>query len=214
MHKLYHVIVLDFDGVIVESVEIKDRAFEILFQGFPAHLGAIMQYHRSHNATIRYEKFKFIYEDILGQPYTEAVANRLSNDFSRIVFDQIVRCPLVRGAEDFLDSFCRTVFLYLVSINPKEELQAILRTRQLNGFFTDVYAHPWRKVDALRDILCKNDITVSQAVFVGDSPEDYQAAQMAGIDFIARYSNKSWEGFPVSVYSDLVGVKEHLCRST
>ena len=96
MLKSYHVIVLDFDGVIVESVEIKDRAFEILFQGFPTHLGAIMQYHRSHNATIRYEKFKFIYEDILGQPYTEAGANRLSNDFSRIVFDQI--CPLSAGA--------------------------------------------------------------------------------------------------------------------
>ena len=41
-------IILDFDGTLVESVGIKDAAFEALFSEYPEHLECIMAYHLSH----------------------------------------------------------------------------------------------------------------------------------------------------------------------
>ena len=53
-------IVLDFDGVIVESLGIKTQAFRDLFSDYPQHLGDIMSYHLSHTSILRYIKFEYI----------------------------------------------------------------------------------------------------------------------------------------------------------
>lgn len=205
----YKIIILDFDGVIVESLSIKEQAFEEVFRDFPDKLPEIMEYHRAHNAIIRYEKFRHIYEVILQKPYTAELAERLSKQFSKIVFDQVVHCPYVPGAKEFLDWARQEALLYLVSINPLPELKNILAARKLEHYFSDVYAHPWLKVDAIRDILRKNDLAAQEAVFIGDSPEDFKAGQMAGVAFIARQSDKSWREFKVPVYRDFIEIREH-----
>ena len=99
----FKTIILDFDGTIVESVGIKDQAFRELFRGYPECLDRIMDYHLAHNATIRYDKFQYITENILGQVYTEEAKQRLSGQFSDLVFERIVNCPYVNGARDFLE---------------------------------------------------------------------------------------------------------------
>ncbi len=208
--KNYQAIILDFDGVIVESVGIKDDAFRELFKDFPHHLEAIMKYHLANNATIRYEKFKVIYEEILGLPYTAAVSTQLGLQFSKMIFEKIVVCPFVTGAVEFLDYFSRQSLLYLVSINPSEELKAILSARKIDYYFNEVYAYPWGKADAIREILRRNDFLEKDVVFVGDSPEDLQAAKMVGIDFIGRQAKRSWEGKGCMVLNDLAEVLSYL----
>ena len=141
--KNYQTVILDFDGVVVESVGIKDDAFAELFKDFPGHAAAIMQYHRSNNATIRYEKFRHIYEDILDLLYTAEVSTRLGTQFSQMVFEKIVNCPFVNGAMEFLQEYRQKALLYLVSVNPSQELKAILEARGINQYFSEVYAHPW-----------------------------------------------------------------------
>ena len=69
--------ILDFDGVVVESVGIKDQAFRQLYQDFPQHLDRIMEYHLSHNATIRFEKFRYIAENILRCQFTAEMEAKL-----------------------------------------------------------------------------------------------------------------------------------------
>ncbi|KFI34550.1 hypothetical protein HX99_01395 [Peptococcaceae bacterium SCADC1_2_3] len=39
-------IIFDFDGVIIESAEIKTRAFELLFAGYPDKVKEIIAYHK------------------------------------------------------------------------------------------------------------------------------------------------------------------------
>ncbi len=208
--KNYRAIILDFDGVIVESVGIKDDAFRELFKDFPHHLDAIMKYHFANNATIRYEKFKVIYEEILGLPYTGAISAQLGVEFSKMIFEKIVLCPFVKGAPEFLEQFKGQSLLYLVSINPAQELKAILAARKIDHYFSDVYAHPWGKADAIREILRRNDFLEKDVVFVGDSPEDFQSAKMAGIDFIGRQAKRSWTGKESMILNDLFEVANYL----
>jgi len=91
--KMIKVILLDFDGVIVESVDIKTAAFRELFQQHKNLVDKIVQYHLQNNAISRFIKFKHIYEDILGKKYNEKVEKELGKKFSKIVFQKVVKCP-------------------------------------------------------------------------------------------------------------------------
>ena len=204
------VIILDFDGVIVESVGIKDHAFEVLFADYPQQLNDIVAYHLSHNAVIRFEKFRHITENILRQHYTDERANELQTKYSEFILEKIVRCPLVEGAEDFLNHFSKTTPLFLASVNPASELEEILDKRNLKRFFKKMYAHPWLKKDSILDILKNENKFLSEAVFIGDSLEDLLAARGAGVFFVGRNSGKSFGGADIPVYQNLAEIKQYL----
>jgi len=183
-------IILDFDGTLVESVGIKDAAFEELFKSFPSHLDAIMRYHLDHNAIIRFKKFEYIYKNILKLPYTEKVEKDVSQKFSNLVFNKIVKCPYVSGALKFLKRYHAVIPLHLVSVSPEKELNRILKARNIQHYFKQIYSSKWKKVEAIKDIILKERTLSDKTVFIGDTYEDYLAAKAVGIFFIGRNSGK------------------------
>lgn len=205
-------IILDFDGTLVESVGIKDWAFGSLFEEYPDHLDEIMKYHLSHNATIRFEKFKYITKNILKQKYNEDVETGLSQRFSELVFKKIIECPYVPGAEDFLNYFWGKLPLYLASVSPAEELGGVLNVRSLEKYFKKVYAIPWVKIDAIKDILNNEKISPEEAVYIGDTFEDYEAAKSTNVFFIGRDSNKSFQDADIPIYKNMFEIKTLLCK--
>jgi beta-phosphoglucomutase len=204
------IIILDFDGTLVESVGIKDDAFRALFQSFPDHLSEIMAYHTAHNAVLRFEKFRYITETILGLHYTEADKERLSVAFHELIFDGLTACPEVPGALAFLQYYHRRTPMYLVSKSPDEEFHQIIRARGLFDYFTAIYAGSWDKPDAIRHILAHEKRAPHEAVFIGDTPEDLAAATDANVSFIGRYSGRDFVGGSALVFADMAEVHRHL----
>ena len=204
------VIILDFDGVLVESVGIKDEAFRALFKHETAHLDEIMAYHLANNATIRYEKFRHITEHILKRPYSQEVEKSLCDQFSRLIIDKIVQCPYVEGAVAFLEFFCARVPAYVVSVNPREELERIIEARGLAAFFRRVYADPWKKTDAIRDILDHERVAQDQVVYIGDTYEDYLAAREAGVFFLGRDSQRSFRDADARIFTNMREILDDL----
>ena len=202
------VIILDFDGVIVESVGIKDRAFYELYQEYPDHIDEIMAYHLSQNATIRFKKFRYISENILKCPYTLEDEKRLSDKFADLVLKRIVICPYVPGAIEFLEGFHGRLPMYLVSMSPEAELMRILEQRNLTRYFVNVFSANWQKKDAIEHILQRESVDSTQAVFVGDSYEDYQAARATNVNFVGRDSGKSFKDADVQVKDDLAEIRQ------
>jgi len=207
------VIILDFDGVIVESVGIKDRAFRKLFEAHPAYLDRIMEYHLSHNAIVRFEKFRYITENIIGREYNKKIEKELSVKFSELVFNAIVGCPYVRGATDFLNYFYGRVSIYLASMSPADELDRIVEARNLKKYFKKIYAVPWVKADVIKDIMMKEEAENKEIIFIGDSLEDYQSAQKMNVSFIGRDSKKSFDGAAIPIYKDLFEIKKVLINN-
>lgn len=204
------VIILDFDGTIVESVDIKDKAFLKLFAEYPLKIQEIMDYHLAHNATIRFDKFKHITENILGMPYDKDMEKRLSKKFSQFVFEQIVSAPYVKGAKEFITFFASKVPLYIISMSPHEEFMNIIRAKQLGKYFKNIYTYPWTKKQALSDIIQKEAISSSEAVFIGDTKEDYETAHAAGVSFIGRYSNRPLDNLPIQVFKNLDEIRNFI----
>ena len=203
-------IILDFDGVIVESVDIKHHAFRNLLPEYPEFQEQIMAYHLANNAISRYVKFKYIVENILGQQYDSHYEQRLNERFNSFTREQIIKCPFVPGAPEFLPYFSDKLPLYLVSATPLQELKIILEARQLLPYFKRVYEAPTQKGDIIKEILSKEKFSPDEAIYIGDSREDYEAAREAGVIFAARVSGFNFDNLDVPKFDNLIEIQKFI----
>lgn len=205
------IVILDFDGVVVESNAVKTAAFADVFARFPEHFDRAMEYHRAHVSRSRFEKFDFLVRECLERGDDTLLRQELAEEFSRRTIDRVVACEFVPGAEEFLATFSATTALYLASVTPQEDLDTILSRRQLAAYFRDAYGcPPWNKELAIRDILRREGAAADEAVLVGDSDGDRKAAAATGVAFVARNSGLRFEVAPEYLYPDLHAVARHL----
>ena len=203
-------IILDFDGVIVESVDIKHQAFKNLLPEYPEIQEQIMEYHLANNAISRYIKFKYIVENILEQQYDSHYEQLLKDRFNSYTIEQIIKCPFVPGALELLHYCSNKLPLYLVSATPLHELTIILEGRQLLHYFKGVYDAPTQKGDIIKEILSKENISADEAIYIGDNREDYEAAKEAGVIFVARVSGFDFKNLNVPKFRNLIEIQKFI----
>lgn len=181
-------IILDFDGVILESNALKTEAFASVFARFSEHADAMMAYHHAHVSDTRFAKFRYLVHERLGRPDGDPLVNELADAFARETRRLLATCPFVPGAESFLAMAHARVPLYLASVTPQEELEALLDARTLRQYFARVYGcPPWTKASAIGDILSLLG-GPRNVLFIGDSAGDQRAAALNGVEFMARDS--------------------------
>ncbi len=189
-------IVFDFDGVILESVDIKTRAFEGLFKAYPEHVHNIVQFHLANGGMSRFDKFKYFYREFLNKPLSERELEQLGNRFSELVFEAILRCPFVAGAREFLEKYSARYDLFVASGTPQEEMRTIVVRRGIEQFFQGVYGSPNSKGEIIQSIIERHQYRPSGVVFIGDAMTDYQGALEASTPFIGRVPSGAANPFP------------------
>jgi phosphoglycolate phosphatase-like HAD superfamily hydrolase len=205
------VLVLDFDGVILESNEVKTEAFRDMFARFPDHCEAMMAYHHAHISEPRFAKFDHLLER-LGRSGDATLRAELAAEFSRRTLERMTTVPFVPGAKSFLREITARLPVYLASVTPAEDLETILERRRLRRWFHDVYAcPPWTKPGAVRDVLRREACTPQEAMLVGDSAGDQRAAAETGIGFVARDSGLPFDSpKPSAIFPDLAALTVHI----
>jgi phosphoglycolate phosphatase-like HAD superfamily hydrolase len=189
-------IVFDFDGVILESMDVKTRAFRELFADYPLHQDKIVQYHLENGGISRFEKFRIIYRDILCLPLPENEFERLSREFSQLVLCHVLHCPFVPGALEFLEKYSLKYDLFVASGTPEEELTGIIRERNLSAFFRQAFGSPRKKGPILKHIMTTYNYAPDEMIFVGDSKSDYSAALEVSVPFVGRVPPGEQNPFP------------------
>lgn len=179
-------IIFDFDGVILESSDIKTQAFQELFSDYPEKVREITDYHVFNAGISRYVKFQHIYEEILGKRFSREKELELGESFSRIVLQKILAAPFVPGADEFLRKYMHKYAFFVASGTPHDELCGIIQARKLQGYFKEVYGTPRSKPEIINYILDKNNFKKDEAIYIGDASSDKIAAQETGIAFIER----------------------------
>ena len=181
-------VIFDFDGVLVESAEIKTEAFGQLFSTYPDKVHEIVEYHKRNMGISRYVKFRYFYENILGKKLSHDEEIELGEKFSQIVLEKILKAPFVGGALDFLDKYHKKIPLFIASGTPDNELQYIVEERGISRYFKEIHGTPRKKPEIVLDILSRYSLNAPEVVFVGDAESDLKASRETSVRFIARIS--------------------------
>ena len=80
----YQCFFFDFDGVVLESGDIKTHAFVELYDGLGIS-DEVRKHHLENQGISRFDKFKWIAENLLDQVYTEEMGIELGDRFSALV---------------------------------------------------------------------------------------------------------------------------------
>lgn len=203
-------IALDFDGTLVESNQIKDLAFESIFNDWPEYKEEMMRWHFSHNTLDRTIKFRYFVENFLQLDNSTKMIEKLTKRFEELTRADIIECPFVNGAQHFLTSVHGRFLVFLVSATPQLELEIILKSKGLKDTFNKVYGAPLDKKKILKTIIKKEKLSTSELIYIGDSPEDQECAKVLGVNFIGRYSDRALNEKIDFVFKDFFEIHNHI----
>lgn len=200
-------IILDYDGVLVESNAAKDEAFRELFGRFPEVEEKMAAFHTRHHSEPRHLKFQHYVSELLGGPGDAEALEEMHRLFSQIVVEKVIGCHDVPGARELLRTCRGRISLYVSSNTPEEELRKTMEARGLLGYFNHVFGDPPNsKAHAIRRILDWEQCAAEAVVFVGDAQSDYRVATEHGLRFIGRDSGQTFEAAGIEIHSDLHAV--------
>jgi phosphoglycolate phosphatase-like HAD superfamily hydrolase len=202
------VIVLDFDGVIVDSEQGKRDAWQGLFTDSPDPWGfswsgintdelvgeAMQKWIHGSAAGSRYEIISHVM-DAAQYPKSEDRIREYANRYDARVQTLVRHTGISKETESALASLSQLVPLYLNSATPEDNLRESVRTLGISGYFKDVLGKsPGRyensKIENLRIASSREGVPLGNVLYVGDAESDFRAAEKAGSQFV-RFT-----GFP------------------
>jgi phosphoglycolate phosphatase-like HAD superfamily hydrolase len=196
---LINVIAFDFDGVILESVAVKDQAVFSLFQDATLEeRRKVLELHRKKPGINRRDRVTLFLTEALGRVVSQEVMEALLERFAKLVWHGLMSCPEVRGIRDFLNTLA-DIPCYVVSAAPEEELRVVAEQRDLSHYFVDLFGTPPPKSTLLRMIMRREGIPAESIMLIGDKMSDFKAAQDVGSHFIGRRCSENATTFPDSV---------------
>lgn len=193
-------IFFDFDGVILQSVDIKANAFINLFAEEPEHhQQAIRDLFYRDTGRSRHIKLRHVFSHILKRPYTEADIESLAQQFGQSCIDDVVACEEVEGAIEFLNSLPKHLKRFVVSGTTETDLLSIVEKRELGGHFDQVLGTPIAKEKHMALLLEEYGLAASKCLMFGDGIVDYQAAKLSNVAFVGIVKGANQNPFPTTV---------------
>jgi phosphoglycolate phosphatase-like HAD superfamily hydrolase len=201
-------VIFDFDGVLVESAEIKTDAFREVFSDWPGKADEGVAFHMENMGISRYVKFRHFYENVLGEQYSDEIGDQLGARFSGIVLEKVKAAPLVSGTEEFLETNHLRYHLFIASGTPQDELDDIVDSKGLRKYFKGVFGAPDVKPNIVEKIMKSYGLKPEEVVFVGDAESDRRAADANGVVFILRMTDENQNYECRHKVRDLTGLSE------
>ena len=178
-------IIWDFDGVIIDSMEIKERGFSKLFKGYAdSHVNEIVKYHYKNGGKSRFEKIKYFFNGILNEEISEDNIFNLANRFSKIIESEIYdQRYLITETVDFIKLNHKQYNFHVVSGTEHNELNKICKYFNLDMYFISIDGSPTKKTLLVKKLFDKYCYLKAETVLIGDSNTDYEAASNNNIRF-------------------------------
>tara|TARA_B100000795_G_C22805033_1_gene444275 strand:- start:593 stop:1270 length:678 start_codon:yes stop_codon:yes gene_type:complete len=180
------VLIFDFDGVIVDSNDIKTAAFSELYQPYGSDVvNRVILHHEANGGMPRFEKFDYYHKHFLGEDINQKEIIDLSARFSKLVVNKVIAAPEINSAELFLKKIQNNKkFCSINSATPEVEIKEIIIHRNLEKYFSKILGSPSSKSENIIKILNYYKCNIKEALFFGDADSDINAALKTGIHFI------------------------------
>lgn len=185
----------DFDGVILDSMPIRDYGFAKIFEDFDKSLvDKLLEYHTLNGGLSRYVKIRYFYNELLAQVVSDERVQELADKFSTIMRAELTNKKyLIRETVEFIEKNYKNYNFHIVSGSDEKELNYLCEKLGLKEYFKTIEGSPTPKNDLVKNILKKFSYHPKECVLIGDSINDYEAANINGIKFYG-YNNESLVG--------------------
>lgn len=190
--KDYTHVVLDCDGVILDSNALKSEAMGRALDGEPRErIDAFLAYHHEEGGVSRYVKFAHYFETMYPAPDAEARAGAAVARYAALVQAGMRACAEIPGARALLERLhAANVLCFVNSGGDQDELAAALAERGLARYFAGIFGSPATKTDNLARI--EASAAGGPGVYLGDARSDLSAAEAFGLDFVFVAQFSEW----------------------
>lgn len=185
-------ILWDFDGVILDSMDIRTTGFKEVLQNYPgAQVDQLIQYHKNNGGLSRYVKFRYFLKEIRKEKNCDGLVQELSRNYSRIMRRNLgSKNRLIPEVHEYIVANYQDYRMHIVSGSDGEELRYLCEKLDLLKFFVSIEGSPTPKIKLVSNILRKYHYQEQETCLIGDSVNDLEAAEENGIQFFGYNSTQ------------------------
>ena len=186
----------DFDGVILDSMKVRDWGFKEIFKDYDQELiDQLLAFHRKNGGLSRYVKIRYFFEELLGESITEERVLENAQKFSVLMRKELTNSKnLILDAVNFLKNNHQNYNFHIVSGSDQEELRFLNKELGTDQYFISIHGSPTPKKQLVANLLEKHNYSLENTCLIGDSINDYEAADYNGIHFYG-YNNMSLSSY-------------------
>jgi phosphoglycolate phosphatase len=180
----FELAVFDFDGTLVQSAQVKRRAF---FEIFPDRCAPAIEAVLTRDPDG--SRFSVIPQMLAesaarGLDAGEANVTLLLEAFAERVAHGVANAPEVPGAIDALRRAGEAGAAYIFSMTPHDELLRQIEMRGWAGLVREAWGYPNLKPQVLAKLLARHACAPQRAIVIGDGESDDRAARENGTRFL------------------------------
>jgi len=183
-------ILWDFDGVILDSMPIRDYGFRKIFENHTASIvDKFLIYHRLNGGLSRFHKIKYFYNELLQKDISEDKIQEYADKFTAIMKEQLINPKfLITESVEFIKDNHKNYNFHIVSGSEHHELNFLCQKLGLSEYFLSINGSPTPKSDLVKNLLEKEQYKKEETILIGDSINDYEAAKVNNVVFYG-YNN-------------------------
>jgi phosphoglycolate phosphatase-like HAD superfamily hydrolase len=196
----------DFDGVIMDSMPVRNKGFKLVLRDFPKHqVDLLIDFHLKNGGLSRYVKFRHFFENIRNETISEKEVQEWANRFSFVMRKELIRSDLlIKDSLNFIKKNNKKYRMHIVSGSDGQELNFLCKSLYISQFFVSIFGSPTPKKELVKSLLNEHKYPSESCILIGDSINDYEAAIENSIEF-AGYNNpnlKTLESMYISEFSE------------
>lgn len=190
MFESIQILLWDFDGVILDSVSIRDEGYWHVLKKYPAEeVEKLIEFQQANGGLSRYVKFRYFYEEILGKEISDEKVNEFARQFSDYMVKKLADTDLlITDTLEFIREYHKKYTMHIVSGSDENELRYLCRELNIDHFFKSIHGSPMPKINLVKNILAEHNYPPEHAALIGDSVNDFDAAYKNNIRFFG-YNN-------------------------
>lgn len=187
----YKTLLWDFDGVIMDSNEIREQGFKEVLKSYPnEQVDKLVAFHRINGGLSRYVKFRYFFETIRKEGVlSPEKLNEFTEKFGLIMKTKLQsESLLIADSVNFIKKYSQKIDMHIVSGSDQLELRSICEGLHLSKYFKSINGSPTHKNDLVKAVIEKEQLERESVCLIGDSINDLDAAEINKINFVG-YNN-------------------------
>lgn len=181
----YDAFLFDFDGVILNSMSVRDYGFKTIFEKYPkTQIEELIKYHRLNGGLSRYVKIRYFFEHIRETKISDEKVLNWAEKYSSIMRSMLVKKEnLISETIHFIEHLYGKIPLHIVSGSDHNELNFLCEELGISQYFETIDGSPTTKSVLVKRVLNKFSYQPQKCVLIGDSINDFESAEVNDIVF-------------------------------